>query len=32
VEMAKEQNITLAGFLKNNRFNIYSGKERIGLK
>lgn len=32
VEMAKEQNITLIGFLKNNRFNIYSGKERIGLE
>lgn len=32
VEIAKEQNITLVGFLKSNRFNIYSGKERIGLK
>lgn len=31
VEMAKEQNITLVGFLKNNRFNIYSGKQRIKL-
>jgi FdhD protein len=29
VEMAKENNITLIGFLKSNRFNIYSGKERI---
>lgn len=29
VEMAKEQNITLVGFLKNNRFNIYSGEHRI---
>jgi len=32
VEMAKEQNITLVGFLKSYRFNIYSGKERISLK
>ncbi|MBL0183203.1 MAG: formate dehydrogenase accessory sulfurtransferase FdhD [Chitinophagaceae bacterium] len=32
VEIAKEQNITLVGFLKSNRFNIYSGEERIGLK
>ncbi len=29
VEMAKEMDITLIGFLRNNRFNIYSGKERI---
>jgi len=32
VEIAKEQNITLVGFLKSNRFNIYSGEERINLK
>lgn len=32
VEMAKEQNITLIGFLKSNRFNIYTGKERITLE
>ncbi len=32
VEMAKENGITLIGFLKNNRFNIYSGKDRINLK
>ena len=31
VEMAQEQNITLTGFLKNNRFNIYSGKQRLKL-
>lgn len=31
VQLAKETNITLIGFLKNNRFNIYSGKERISL-
>lgn len=30
VEMAKENNITLIGFLRNDRLNIYSGKERIG--
>lgn len=29
VQLAKETNITLIGFLKNNRFNIYSGRERI---
>ena len=31
VEMAKENSITLIGFLRNERFNIYSGKERIVL-
>ena len=29
VEMAEENGITLIGFLKSNRFNIYSGKDRI---
>lgn len=29
VEMASENDVTLIGFLKKNRFNIYSGKERI---
>ncbi len=29
VDMAKESGVTLIGFLKDNRFNIYSGKERI---
>jgi FdhD protein len=32
VEMARELNITLVGFLKSNRFNIYSGEERISLE
>lgn len=32
VEMARDNNITLIGFLKNDRFNIYSGKERVKLK
>lgn len=32
VEMAKENDVTLIGFLKEDRFNIYSGKERISLK
>ncbi|MGB4844234.1 MAG: formate dehydrogenase accessory sulfurtransferase FdhD [Ferruginibacter sp.] len=29
VELAKECNITLIGFLRNDRFNIYCGKQRI---
>lgn len=29
VEMAKENGITLIGFLRKDRFNIYTGKERI---
>ena len=31
VELAKECNITLIGFLKNNKFNIYSLPDRIDL-
>ncbi len=29
VELAREKEMTLIGFLKNNRFNIYCGEERI---
>ncbi|MES2779673.1 MAG: formate dehydrogenase accessory sulfurtransferase FdhD, partial [Bacteroidota bacterium] len=32
VEMAEEFNITLIGFLRGDRFNIYSGPERIALQ
>lgn len=31
VDMAKESGVTLIGFLKDSRFNIYSGKGRISL-
>ncbi len=31
VELAKESGITLIGFLKDDQFNIYAGKERITL-
>ncbi|MBL4625279.1 MAG: formate dehydrogenase accessory sulfurtransferase FdhD [Flavobacteriales bacterium] len=29
IELAQEMNITLIGFLKKDRFNIYTGKQRI---
>lgn len=32
VKMAAEWNITLLGFLKDQRFNIYSGSERIDVR
>jgi len=31
VETAKKFNVTLIGFLRDNRFNIYSGEERINM-
>ncbi|MFD1165960.1 formate dehydrogenase accessory sulfurtransferase FdhD [Sphingobacterium daejeonense] len=31
LELAKEFNITLIGFLKNNRFNIYNQNENIHI-
>jgi FdhD protein len=31
VKLAKEFNVTLIGFLRNERFNIYSGEERINV-
>ena len=31
VEMAVENDVTLIGFLKADRFNIYNGKERITI-
>lgn len=32
VQLAEETGITLIGFLRNNRYNIYSGKKRITIK
>ncbi|RYE36966.1 MAG: formate dehydrogenase accessory sulfurtransferase FdhD [Sphingobacteriaceae bacterium] len=32
VQMAADANITLIGFLRGNKFNIYSGEQRISLK
>ena len=32
VQMATENDVTLIGFLKEDRFNIYSGKERINVQ
>jgi FdhD protein len=32
VELAKERSMTLLGFLRNERFNIYSGEQRLNLE
>jgi FdhD protein len=32
VQLAIENDMTVVGFLKNNRFNIYSGSERIEVE
>ena len=32
IDMAREYNMTLVGFLRNGRFNIYSGSDRIKLE
>ena len=32
IDMAREFNMTLVGFLRNGRFNIYSGADRINLE
>lgn len=32
VELAKESDITLIGFLKNDRFNVYAGEKRICIR
>jgi hypothetical protein len=32
VDLAQELDITLVGFLRDNRFNIYTAPERIDLK
>jgi FdhD protein len=29
VDLAKQFNVTLVGFLRENRFNVYAGAERI---
>ena len=31
VDMAREFNMTLIGFLRNGRFNVYAGEERVGM-
>lgn len=32
IELAEEFNITLIGFLKNDKFNVYTGQNRLNLK
>ena len=31
VDMAHEFNMTLIGFLRNGRFNVYAGEDRVGM-
>ena len=32
VELAEENGISLVGFLRNGKFNVYAGRERLGMR